>query len=464
MQFGMPCDEYFGWGMFGRKPGYLIGLPSGVVVAASGRIHKVSRRDAKNRKYYFLVLVEREGEVDFLQWLNGSSFELPGLDTLRLLAWGRGAKPPRSVDAFLRTRFMCDWVDHSRRIKRREEFSVPTDHYLPVWSKPKADNELDAHFDAREKEALERIRANAGQKDAIAWKSRSDSRWRGIILPSAQRPDIENSRVRARIIGGHSEEYYLDTYEDLVLLKSYLVYWDRLIAPTPDETKMALMSFRLSPSRQKLCKWGVLDSVQIDPTGVDLDGEQLRAFQEKEKEYPGRWVVAIDSMSEAKIKENSGRSLIAKLHSALPVPSMRTSFEDILAFHEKRRSECLALRERIDEMYQRILSAGDGPLQLEQVLGSIGAATADQATVMEEAGLRFQFAGLEARMKWEVDLAKISGSSLAASIASGSLVVGVAAGAASNLVPKVEISTAAGALQNSAKGPWGYALRVQREL
>jgi hypothetical protein len=61
-----------------------------------------------------------------------------------------------------------------------------------------------------------------------------------------------------------------------------------------------------------------------------------------------------------------------------------------LGFREKRRPELLALRHHLEQVYQRILNAGDGELALNSETESLERAIADHIKVSKASGLRFR--------------------------------------------------------------------------
>jgi hypothetical protein len=156
---------------------------------------------------------------------------------------------------------------------------------------------------------------------------------------------------------------------------------------------------------------------------------------------------------------------VVKLHEVLPVPTRPIPFEDLLEFRLRRLDEAVALRAHIEDLYEAILSSPDQPLALARALERIAAATADQCTVLEEAGVRFTFAGLEAGLKWEFDVKISAVSGLITALLTQSPAAGGFASAVSNLIPRVEISSAAGvAGTTGARLPYGYIIHINREL
>lgn len=62
----------------------------------------------------------------------------------------------------------------------------------------------------------------------------------------------------------------------------------------------------------------------------------------------------------------------------------------MLEFREQRRDELLALRTHLEDMYQRIIMAGDGPLALNTEKAKLERAISDYLTTMKEKKFRIK--------------------------------------------------------------------------
>lgn len=280
---------------------------------------------------------------------------------------------------------------------------------------------------------------------------RAPDNWRGLVLHRA----FESFELDT---DGEREVFAFEDARSMRWLQSYLVYWDKLISPVSFSSGVDR-----PPSRSVLEALGVLQKMNA-PANLARP-PQLIAFDDAELSNPGRWAMTIDHSDRGSLLDNSGRSLVVKLHEVLPVPARPLPFEDLLEFRHRRIDQALALRDRIEALYESILSSPDRPFALNRALEQIGSAVADQCTVMEEAGIRFTFAGLEARIKWEFDAKLSTIAGLATMLVTQSPGAGVAASAMSNLIPKIELSTAAGfAGAARSNRPYGYILHVGHEL
>lgn len=444
---------------------HMIELPENTVVSPNGYVHYFLENNNDFVSHIF-IMVEHQNLDNLLNIMEDDCifYQINKLDVIAVV---QHEILPQFVNDFIKEKFLCDVIYHT---------VPPAGYNGPVRSiqslKPSRTSiipDLDlSGIPVRFQKDMKKKHAAKAKAGEINWRSRYDKDWRGIILPPTERPDWMDKDSRMKIIKGGSDELYQDSDQELALLKAYLVYWDRMVGPFTQEMHRG---HRDSPARVTLKQWGVLEDETVGPgigqpdvTTTDPDGEQLTVFDLREKQDPGRWAIATDRLDFERLVKNEGRCLVTKLHDALPVPNGRTPFDDILEFHLKRRAECLALRYHIDEMYQKILTCGDTTLEIQKSLSVIANATSDQITVMEESGLKFHFAGLEARIKWEIDPTSVTTSAVVAALATGSFTVGALAGASSNLIPKVEISSGVETLGDKGANPWGYALHVRAEL
>ena len=147
----------------------------------------------------------------------------------------------------------------------------------------------------------------------------------------------------------------------------------------------------------------------------------------------------------------------------MPIPSTDTPLDEILEFRLRRSAERAALRHHLEQVYQSVVRAGDGPLALRTEFETLASALKDITTATKETGLRFKLAGIEARLKWEFNpLAALTGAGAAA--LAGSLPAAIASMAA-GILPKVEVNAGAGLKSGRYSPiPYEYGLMIQREL
>ena len=79
-----------------------------------------------------------------------------------------------------------------------------------------------------------------------------------------------------------------------------------------------------------------------------------------------------------------------RLHQAIPVPDKEVSLQDILEFRVKHMPELRALRHHLEEIYQKIIRAGDGELALNTQIGKLEDAIADYIQISKESRLPFR--------------------------------------------------------------------------
>jgi hypothetical protein len=85
-----------------------------------------------------------------------------------------------------------------------------------------------------------------------------------------------------------------------------------------------------------------------------------------------------------------GRGVLVSLHRALPVPDKDVPLQDILEFRTKRSDELIALRRHLEEIYGRIVSAGDSDLALKTELERLQQAINDYTKVFHERRFKFR--------------------------------------------------------------------------
>jgi hypothetical protein len=132
------------------------------------------------------------------------------------------------------------------------------------------------------------------------------------------------------------------------------------------------------------------------PTAA-VSGAHTRAFQTLESQEQGAWCFAHlapetpwfepPTHATGALPLVQARAIQFELHNALPLPRDDVELVDILDFKERRRAELMALRENLDQIYQRIVSSADAPhaqmTEFERLTRSLNdlAATIHESTV-----------------------------------------------------------------------------------
>jgi hypothetical protein len=214
---------------------------------------------------------------------------------------------------------------------------------------------------------------------------------------------------------------------------------------------------------------GKTSSVSVEILGQSAEQsrrEQIGLFLDLDEREPGCW--AIDSQGNEPIPtlfQSPGRSILVKLHQAIPVPDRETPLEDVFRFVERRKPEQIALRSHLDGIYQKIIIAGDGPLAFHTEINNLKMAIADQMAVLNESLFRVTYAGLNAKMKWEFDTRPTVAAATAAGFVAGVEAALAAAliGTISNIIPKIEVEAGAEMLLGARTSrPFEYVLQMHR--
>ena len=179
----------------------------------------------------------------------------------------------------------------------------------------------------------------------------------------------------------------LDPHE----LRFSLLFWDKLDFPDNN-----IISFGSDADAQFLQSAGILNRTRVQVVGSG-DGAQmflaayLHAFNQLDAKEPGVWSLGAgkNSVSFPTKELEDGRGILVSLYDAVPVPDKDIPLQDILEFKAKRRAELLALRSHLDEIYQRILAAGDGHLALQSETAKLEAAISDYIKVAQATKLPF---------------------------------------------------------------------------
>ncbi|RWK19808.1 MAG: hypothetical protein EOR43_23070 [Mesorhizobium sp.] len=241
-------------------------------------------------------------------------------------------------------------------------------------------------------------------------------------------------------------------------VRSNLLFWDKLDFPT-----QSLIGFGLGADSQFLENAGVLQRTNVHvPSGSAgniLRAAHVGAFRLLDQKEPGQWSIATGerSISFSSNDIDEGRGVLVKLYNAIPVPNEDASLVDILEFRERRRSELLALRHHLEDVYQRVISAGDGPLAWNTEVEQLQIAIADHVKAGREAPFKFRLADIGASL----NLVPIGVGALSAYSMGLPLIPGIVAGAAAGLSLEV-----GGALKgrSAVSTPFKYISSYHREI
>lgn len=210
---------------------------------------------------------------------------------------------------------------------------------------------------------------------------------RGLVVS----PPIELSGVSMKF-----ESISLDQQE----LRSNLLFWDTLDFPSNN-----LIHIPLGPDEEFLEQEGILKRTHIEMTGSFSGIEpylrpHLEAYRRLDAKNPGKWSLATGprSIRFPPSELNVNRGALVRLYGLIPVPDAEVPLVDLLEFRQKRRSELLTLREHLEQIYQRIVSAGDGELALESELNALERAITDHLRASRETRFKWRLADFNASL------------------------------------------------------------------
>jgi uncharacterized protein DUF6236 len=249
-------------------------------------------------------------------------------------------------------------------------------------------------------------------------------------------------------------------------LRTYLLFWDKLDYPGHREGLLMHNEEQLF-----LIEAGIMERTKIqgfppDPTMV-FSEIQMTAFRVQEEREPGVWSYGRHDGRRSLIEYDSDhrRGLLACLIDCIPVPDKEIPLQHILEFKEKRRDELLALRHHLDGVYQRIVSAGDGPLALSTELSLLQQAIINHTRTAKEHRLALRLGSLEAVLKIEVDLGRASTVGAFAYTAGLNGLAAMLAGAIAGASPKLEVRSSAAVKSELGRStPFEYITSYQQEL
>jgi Family of unknown function (DUF6236) len=177
-------------------------------------------------------------------------------------------------------------------------------------------------------------------------------------------------------------------------LRTYLLFWDSLDYPDNN-----VINVEASPDVEFLRKAGVLQRTRVTFEVGDTSSlwrARLATFRMLDEREPGQWSLASGprSISFEATDLEQDRGVLVKLVRAVPVPDRDVPLNDILEFRTKRRDELLALRHHLEDVYQKIIAAGDGALALNTEIERLRSAIADHLKAGKEWPLTFRLADL----------------------------------------------------------------------
>lgn len=254
---------------------------------------------------------------------------------------------------------------------------------------------------------------------------------------------------------------------DSISLREYLLYWDKI--DFPDNNVISIGS---SSDVQFLMNAGVLTRTDVrlvnfrENIGYCYIYAQVEALRIKSRDEPGQWSLAQagNYLFIPPELSRETRSIEIELYNVLPVPSEDVSLEDILKFKERRRSELLAFRMFMDELYIEVIASGDIPRAKSAALNRLEVSLQDLNKAVNE----YWISKWMSSLKVELNIPNIITHAIAGgtmSVAFGiSPAVGAAIGAASAAIKfDLPVMRKADGLPAELKD-FAYLHRIEKEL
>jgi hypothetical protein len=187
---------------------------------------------------------------------------------------------------------------------------------------------------------------------------------------------------------------------DLQELRFSLLFWDKVDFPTNNN-----FATDLGAEGTFLENAGILNRTHVWVVGGGELAAQFRAahvaaFRELDKKEPGVWSLATgtNALSFLDADLEPQRGVLLSLHRAIVVPDKDVPLQDVLEFRNKRHDELIALRHHLEDIYERVITAGDGALSLNKETERLEKAIVDHMKASRESGLKFRLVDFDANL------------------------------------------------------------------
>ncbi|WP_335871973.1 DUF6236 family protein [Bacillus sp. 2205SS5-2] len=222
-------------------------------------------------------------------------------------------------------------------------------------------------------------------------------------------------------------------------LRKYLLYWDKIDFPQSN-----IIGFGNSPDLEFLENAGVLKRSRFHVRGggevADLHLKvQLTALRKNNDTERGCWSLAQEGINFVIPTRETvlDRCIELSLYNSLPIPSIESSFEDILTFKERRNDELLEFRLLLDGIFQEILKAGDSERAIETHLHKIDRQVDAISRTMNESIGKVLWSNLKVRF----DVGDLIRNTTIGAFGASQLGVSVTTGAALGLASSIKLNT-----------------------
>lgn len=183
-----------------------------------------------------------------------------------------------------------------------------------------------------------------------------------------------------------TEIHLHSTVIDPVELRSWLLFWDRLVWPSN-----RIVHIETPRDYEFLIDCGVLSRPSYQSfssgNGADLLIESyVEILKEKSLNDAQVWAIAQGERTLQLIGKTipDSRDILVNLHKAVPVPGSNVPFAEILEFKERRLPELYRFQHEIATLYEDIVNSADKPLALALRVERIESACEDLIKVNKE--------------------------------------------------------------------------------
>jgi hypothetical protein len=201
-------------------------------------------------------------------------------------------------------------------------------------------------------------------------------------------------------ISGRSMAFRSGPVLDPQELRFSLLFWDKLDFPInyvvgigPDaETQFLQSAGLLNRTMTQVISGGDVVSSFVQA--------HIGAFRALDQREPGVWSLSTgkNAISFADDDMELDKGVLVSLYRAIPVPDKDVPLEDILEFRARRRDELITLRHHLEDIYQRVISAGDGELALNTEIERLERAIDDHIKAARGSGLKFRLVDFDANL------------------------------------------------------------------
>ncbi|UWQ74168.1 DUF6236 family protein [Leisingera sp. M658] len=305
----------------------------------------------------------------------------------------------------------------------------------------------------------------------ICYDNSDIEEWTGVVLPPSYKKTGQNRLVS------------MGTKYNINGVMAHLFFWDKAAIPRPNKVSKLPQDFDLidychdqllsTPQRNNVFDFFEDRPLERHPfknrrnhdvqrseiyETSDLEWEnQVQTFFALDKKSPGCWAIADPFYQHRKL--NVGRSLLVRLHDAIPVPAVGVQLLDLVEFKNKCAQERKALRLHLSKLFLKIQSSSDSVLSFKLELDNLKDAISDLMNCFENSSFPMSLASMEARLHWDIDTKVALGSGAVMYSLKGleeALMAAIGTGVLVNLLPKIEVSISKGQLPRS-KNPLTYA-------